>query len=161
MLASQLIVMLIQFPTAYLAGNYISKNNPPKTLVDIIFIFSLGCALVYVLSVMKDVSVNGFLTVHRNIPIIGYDFEERAATGIVSALMPLCSFILVLFVMMPSHRKMWYVLSGLLALVACVRIQSRTAIVCLAVVCVLSIILMWKDVRKHKGVLLLSVMILS
>lgn len=153
------LMPMINCPVLYMAGKYMARYNDSKALVFILFLFTFSIALISILSVLSDVTKNGFLVVGmaRNVPLIGINNLEGyiAATGISSRLMLLTSFLV--FIMFPYHRtkKFLFVGSALLAIYCAIRVQSRTTIVGLALILFLMMIWGLKSLSKKQKCLLL------
>ena len=152
---------IINMPALYLMGKYLARYNNRSSLIIIIFLLTLSLSGVALLSVFKDIALNGYLVVglERNIPLIGITTGEgyMAATGISSRLIPLAFFYVLLLCPYDKLRKYIIFTFAILAIVCLLRIQSRTSVVGCCFVLIAVIILTWKSINiKQKFFLLLG-----
>lgn len=159
-----ILMPIINCPILYLVGKYLVLKNDLKVVPIIIFVIVLALALISVISVLKDISINGFLVsaMGRNVPLIGYSSSFNvAATGISSRLIPivtLCSFILL---PLSTKEKILIVGCAFICLICGVRIQSRTLVLTTAIAFFLMTVFSWRSLSISQKIVLLLVFIFS
>ena len=142
------------YPMLYLVGKYIGLSEKSDSIVNIIFVVALSMSAMYLLSISADIVKNGFYSDTRNLEIEGRGSnEEISATGIYSHLMLLTTFIAALFMRMPWKRRVVYVFIAILAFVASVRIQSRTGVVIMLMVVVLSLLVNFRTMARRNFIM--------
>ena len=146
------------YPMLYLVGKHLGTFEDVDSVVKILFVAAISMAVMYLLSISIDIAKNGFYSEIRNIEIEGRGSgEEISATGIYSHLMLLTTFITALFARVPWKSKLVYVIFALLAFIASIRIQSRTSVVILIMVILLSLLVNLRTiVRKHLVMVIIS-----
>lgn len=154
----------VNFPILYLAGKYLVNKFDDIHLLMIFYVLVLSIALLSSISVVKDVAEHGFIVVGagRNIPLIGINNPEGyiAATGISSRLILLLSFIGFIFVPCRKSMKIVFVAGAILAIYCALRVQSRTSVIALLLILIISIYINAKINRKTLLLLLLTVIAL-
>lgn len=159
------LLPMMNCPFLYLLGKYIAKYNGVKSLPFLLFLFSVSIAFIAILSIFKDISINGYFVLGlegRNIPLLGLnnEIETTAATGISSRLILLSSF--VFFIMYPYERrsKFFILFSSLISIYCVVRIQSRTVLVCLALSFIISVLWGGKTLSNKQKMILFLISLL-
>lgn len=158
------IIFVVNYPFLYLIGKYLAKRNSEEGMIYILYLLVFSLALISILSVLKSVQENGFVTIERNLSLIGLNNKEGyiAATGISTRLMLLTSFLAFLLTPFPKRGKLLFLLGGALALYCALRVQSRTTVVCLGFVLLVSIFFNWKFMgRKELGILLFGLFLMG
>lgn len=146
---SNLMFCLGVFPIFYLAGKGLA-NNSPQNIDKIIFIISLSIAIIPLLSILLDINKTGFLVIERDLPIIGWGATPIAATTIASMIIVLGSYSTYIFSSTNNLKKYIYTALGILGFVSALRLQSRTSIVCIALLFIINIYLNKNYIFKHK-----------
>ncbi len=147
----------------YLTGKvFVELSSNDKTLVDNLLILMFFFSLIVFLSIAKDIGINGYISTHRNITIIGENNEDKAATGINAMLMVWIVMSGFIFYqardLLENKRKLFSLFMSVLAIAASLRLGSRTGLV-LVLASSLSIIIFNFRQYSHIGKLWLIVMI--
>lgn len=151
---NEYITFMFVYPMLYLVGKYLGTSEREDSLVNTILFLALSMSAMYLLSISADIVKNGFYSDTRNLEIEGRgSSEEISATGIYSHLMLLTTFIASLFMKMPWKRKVVYVFIAILAFVASVRIQSRTGVVIMLMVVVLSLLVNFRTMARRNFIM--------
>lgn len=156
---------VINFPVLYLAGKFLIRKNSFHSVINYLYIFSLSISLISIVSVLIDISINGFfvLGMGRNVPMIGINNAEGyiAATGISTRLLLIISFIGSIFANYSKKQKMLFLLAAIIAIYCTIRIQSRTSIVAMSLYLITSFFYNYKQVsRKVKLSLLIILLVI-
>ena len=154
------LLTTINFPFLYLCGKYIGLKNTQQNLIKILWLFALGIGLISLLSIYLDIQKNGFFSIDRNIPLIGIQSEYIAATGISARLVLLNAFFCVIF--SPKRIKYhWiYFTISIFSLIGCLRLQSRTSFVIIAILLIYMIIKNWKTYKTTHKLIIISIILL-
>lgn len=158
------IIFLANYPCLYLIGKYLARHNTEKGMVYILYILVFSLATISLLTVLKNVQEYGFLSIERNLSLIGINNKEgyTAATGISTRLILLTSFLAFLLVPFEKKGQILFVVGGALAFYCALRVQSRTTVVSVAFVLLLSIIFNWKSMsRKQLRILFFGLFLLG
>ena len=139
------------YPMLYLVGKYIGISEDSNGLVRMLFVVAISMAAMYLFSISIDIAKYGFYSETRNIEIEGRGSDDEiSATGIYSHLMLLTTFIAALFTRIPWRSKLIYMVFAILAFVVSIRIQSRTSVVIMIMVVVLSLFVNFRTmIRRH------------
>ena len=124
------------------------------------FIMSLCIATIPIISILLDINKAGFLVVKRDLPIIGWGATPIAATSIASLLIVLCSYSTYIFSSTNNRTKYIYTALGIVGFICALRLQSRTSIVCIALLFIINIYLNRDYMFKHKFSFLIIFIIL-
>lgn len=154
------IYLLIIFPIFYLAGKGLASNNTDNN-EKIIFTLSLSMATIPIISIFLHIADYGFLYPERNIPIFGLGTEPIAATSIASIIIVLTSYSTYILNNNSNKRKYVYFFFGLIGFICVLRLQSRTSIVCIALLFVANIILNWELILRHKFTFIVTIILLT
>lgn len=146
------------YPMLYLVGKHIGIFESEDSVIKILFIVAISMAAMYLTSISIDIAKYGFYSETRNIEIEGRGSDEEiSATGIYSHLILLTTFISALFTRIPWRSKLLYSVLAILAFIVSIRIQSRTSVVILIIVIVLSLLFNLRTiVRKHLIMVIIS-----
>lgn len=148
--------LVLVCPMVYLIGKFIGSSENEDSLINVLFVLALSMATIYLLSIIGDTAKNGFYTDSRNIEIEGRGSDEEiSATGIYSHLMLLTTFIAVLFARMSLKRKMLFATFAIMAFVASIRIQSRTAVVILILVILLALFVNFSTIIRRNLIMVM------
>lgn len=125
------------------------------SLINLLYIMALSMSAVAIVSVIKDVLENGFLVIGmgRNIPLIGIDNEEGfiSATLITTKLLFLLSFLGFIFIPLGRKKKFLFLIGSFLSVYCAVRVQSRTCIVAILILMLMSLIFNFKGMSIKKS----------
>ena len=153
---NEYVTFMSIYPMLYLIGKHIGISEKEDGLVNILFIVAISMAAMYLYSISVDIAKNGFYSDSRNIEIEGRGSnEEISATGIYSHLMLLTTFIAALFMRVPWRNKLIYAISAISAFAASIRIQSRTAVIILAMVVVLSLLINFRTMVRRNFIMVI------
>ena len=159
---NQSFLVLVIYPFMYLIGKYLRNTETDKCLINVLYIISVGLSLLYIISILKSIGIDGFYQEYRNIDIISHtENTDRAATGIYSNIMPLSIFIVVVFLDIDSKEKLIYVCSALIAIVCALRLQSRTFLFIISFALIIPLLVNYKSIMKHNKCLLFIGLILT
>lgn len=154
-------IYVVNLPFLYLIGKYVAYKFSDNHLLVILYIFVFSIALLSLISVIDNVVEYGYLVVGmgRNIPLIGIHNVEGyvAATGISTRLLMLLSFIGFIFVPCGKYLKIYFVSGAIMAIYCALRVQSRTSVIALLLVIVLSVFMTVKRNGKTLCLLLLII----
>ncbi len=146
----------------YLSGKVFSDLSNNKILVNNLLTLMFFFSIIVFLSIAKDIGKNGYISVHRNIAIIGENSEDKAATGINAMLMVWIVMSGFIFYqardLLENKQKIFSLVMSVLAIAASLRLGSRTGLV-LVVASSLSIIIYNFRQYSHIGKLWLMIMI--
>lgn len=158
---SSVLMPMLNFPILYLIGRYLGYYNNKESWIDILFLFSIALALIPVLSVFKDIGLNGFYSMDiRNIPLIGFNGNSTLnATNISSCMMPLGSFFVFILFPYKIKKRIIFVGSAFIVFYCSLRLQSRTTILSAILLFAMVVVLTFKS-RSIKEKFILSIGIL-
>lgn len=148
------LYFFINFPFIYLLGKFLVRRSDDVSLINLLYIMALSMSAVAIVSVIKDVLENGFLVIGmgRNIPLIGIDNEEGfiSATLITTKLLFLLSFLgFILFHW--EEKEILFLIGSFLSVYCAVRVQSRTCIVAILILMLMSLIFNFKGMSIKKS----------
>lgn len=147
-------IFFINFPFIYLLGKFLVRRSDDVSLINLLYIMALSMSAVAIVSVIKDVLENGFLVIGmgRNIPLIGIDNEEGfiSATLITTKLLFLLSFLGFIFIPLGRKKKFLFLIGSFLSVYCAVRVQSRTCIVAILILMLMSLIFNFKGMSFQK-----------
>ena len=153
---NEYVSFMFIYPMLYLVGKYIGLSEKSDSIVNIIFVVALSMSAMYLLSISADIVKNGFYSDSRDLEIEGRGSnEEISATGIYSHLMLLTTFISALFMRIPWKRRLLYSIFAILAFVASIRIQSRTGVVIMIIVIILSLLVNFRNMARSNIVMVI------
>lgn len=138
----------------YLSGVLIAKNSNLQSLLNILLLLTVSIAAIPLLSVIKDILINGFITIIRGVPLIGSGDEIVNATFINACFVPIISGAgLILFKCNTTFDRQYKsILFILFAIVFILlfRIGSRTGLVLSALSFLLALLSNLKRITRKR-----------